>query len=266
MSHKNTIHPVRNLIRGLRKGKSRHIGRCNACGRKTVFFAYGAFTLTDMPFRNDLPCLFCKSVARQRAIIASLCSLYGMNCPDLRRFPDFLEKRKLEIYNAASQGTLHHFLRRHSRYTCSEFFPNVAKGDIVNGVRCEDLQSLTFKDGSFDIVISEDVLEHVRRPSEAFASIFRVLKPGGCHVFTVPIYGNKTMVRVDTSGDQDVFLLPKVYHGDPLRSEGALAYNDFGTDIVQFADRYGFKSAIVKHNVEDENWKCGHVIISQKPV
>ena len=137
-------------------------------------------------------------------------------------------------------------------------------GVIHNGVQCEDLQALSFEDNAIDLLISEDVLEHVRKPEEAFRSIHRVLRLGGYHVFTVPVYGEKTLVRVDTSGEDDINIMPPIYHSDPLNSKGALAYNDFGEDIALIADKYGFKSQLFKYYIEDQNFKCGHVIVSQK--
>lgn len=241
-----------------------HFGRCNACGYWTLFFEQGAFTYTDMPFRNDLPCLFCQANARQRGLIAALQGLFGTDCANLQRFAAFLNRRSLSVYNAAAQGTVHAFLKDCGRYTCSEYLPDVEPGSTRDGVRCEDLQALTFPDGSFDLVITEDVLEHVPHPAEAFASIYRVLKPGGCHVFTVPIHGETTTVRVDASGDEEVFVLAARYHGDPLRSEGVLAYHDFGTDIMAMADAWGFETTMVRHEAEDNRWMCGYVFVSRK--
>ena len=175
-----------------------------------------------------------------------------------------LIQKNTRVYNTSSQGLMHEYLHEMRGYVCSEFFPDVEAGSIHNGVRCEDLQNLSFEDGSFDLIISEDVLEHVRKPNKAFESMRRVLKVGGYHVFTVPIHGEKTTVRVDVSGESDNFVLPPVYHGDPLRAEGALAYNDFGTDILELMDSCGFESEVLKYNVEKRKYMCGHVIVSKK--
>lgn len=66
-------------------------------------------------------------------------------------------------------------------------FPNV---DVVT-----DGSALPFGDDTFDAVLSEAVLEHVRDPNAYMAEITRVLKPGG-------------LVRVDVA-----FMTP--YHGVP---------------------------------------------------
>jgi ubiquinone/menaquinone biosynthesis C-methylase UbiE len=49
-----------------------------------------------------------------------------------------------------------------------------------------DAESLPFKSGSFDIVYSIAVLEHVRKPWLAAEEITRILKPGGHVVLEVP--------------------------------------------------------------------------------
>lgn len=45
---------------------------------------------------------------------------------------------------------------------------------------------LPFDDGSFDTVLSNQVLEHVRDPIEHFADLARVLRPGGRLLLTAP--------------------------------------------------------------------------------
>lgn len=45
---------------------------------------------------------------------------------------------------------------------------------------------MPFEDGSFDVVISTEVLEHVPDPAHYLAEVKRVLKPGGVFFFTVP--------------------------------------------------------------------------------
>jgi 2-polyprenyl-3-methyl-5-hydroxy-6-metoxy-1,4-benzoquinol methylase len=45
-----------------------------------------------------------------------------------------------------------------------------------HGFRCEDIESLSFGNESFDLVITQDVMEHVLNPALAFAEIGRILK------------------------------------------------------------------------------------------
>jgi len=51
----------------------------------------------------------------------------------------------------------------------------------------QDIQSLSFDSNTFDFVICNHVLEHVKNDSQALSEIYRVLKPGGFAVLQVPI-------------------------------------------------------------------------------
>lgn len=258
-----SLSTLRKSFKRFRRSK-RYWGRCNICGCPTVFLDNNALTLTKLRFRNDLKCIWCGSIARQRAIASVFCELYQPATKNLKAFSRLLAEKNIAVHNAAAQEITHTVLSTAPGYTCSEFFAGVDSGQFHNGIRCEDLQELSFQDETLDLFISEDVLEHVRKPEKAFQSIYRVLKSGGYHVFTVPIYGEQTLVRVDTSGNEDKNILPPVYHGDPLNANGVLAYNDFGEDITVMADKHGFESRLMKFNCEDKNYKCGHVIVSRK--
>jgi SAM-dependent methyltransferase len=50
----------------------------------------------------------------------------------------------------------------------------------------QDIEAMSFADGSFDAVICLEVLEHVANPFRAAAEIERVLAPGGALLLTVP--------------------------------------------------------------------------------
>ncbi|MBT8228697.1 MAG: methyltransferase domain-containing protein, partial [Bacteroidia bacterium] len=45
---------------------------------------------------------------------------------------------------------------------------------------------LPFEEGTFDIVVSSEVIEHVPDPLKAITEMHRVLKPGGILVLTTP--------------------------------------------------------------------------------
>lgn len=49
-----------------------------------------------------------------------------------------------------------------------------------------DVQHLPFPDESFDVVLSTEVIEHVRAPAVAVRELGRVLRPGGTLVVTTP--------------------------------------------------------------------------------
>ena len=75
--------------------------------------------------------------------------------------------RALRIYEPGDKGVLQRYLRKVPVHVRTSYFPDVEPGGHVNGVRCEDLMALTFPAGEFDLVITHDVMEHVRRPRRA---------------------------------------------------------------------------------------------------
>lgn len=74
--------------------------------------------------------------------------------------------------------------------TRSTFEGMIAAGEIppdrFAGVLRGDATALPFADGSFDHVITSEVLEHIQDDVSAIAELHRVLKPGGTLAVTVP--------------------------------------------------------------------------------
>jgi SAM-dependent methyltransferase len=60
--------------------------------------------------------------------------------------------------------------------------------DRFKGVLRGDATRLPFADGSFDVVITSEVLEHIQNDVAAIAEMVRVLKPGGHFAATVPAW------------------------------------------------------------------------------
>jgi SAM-dependent methyltransferase len=103
----------------------------------------------------------------------------------------------------------------------------------------QNVEALTFDDSSFDVVVTEDVLEHVRDYAGAFLEIKRVLAPGGKHIFTVPfMFDHGTLVRVDATGPDDIHLVDPEYHGPHL------AYRTFGRNLLHELQAIGFTTTV----------------------
>lgn len=104
----------------------------------------------------------------------------------------------------------------------------------------EDLQALRIPNASFDLVITQDVMEHIARPDLAFAEIARVLRPGGTHVFTTPTTSEPTTVWRARAGNSGAIehLLPPVFHRDPDNADGSLVIADWGRDLPELVDRW----------------------------
>lgn len=118
-------------------------------------------------------------------------------------------------------------------YSASDKIGSV-RGD---GAQCEDITRLSFVDKSVDLIVSSDVLEHVPDIVKASSEIFRVLRPGGVHLFTVPTRPITQQRATIKNGVVEHLLTPD-YHSDPLNPNGILAFWDFGLDAAKvFASR-----------------------------
>jgi len=100
-----------------------------------------------------------------------------------------------------------------------------------------DREGLTFADATFDLIITQDVMEHVLDPAAALREIARVLKPGGAHIFTVPLVNkcSPTSRRAERQPDGSILHLAEPsFHGNPIDSRGSLVTVDWGYDIIEF--------------------------------
>jgi SAM-dependent methyltransferase len=194
-----------------------NLGYCTVCEKQTVFVETGPV------LRADYRCVRCDSVPRWRALIQVLNT----------RFPDW---KRMQIHECGMGGPATRRLRRDGAgYTGSRFIESVAPGTPIMDGTCQDIEALTFADNSFDIFVTQDVLEHVLRPDRAMKEIARVLKPGGSHVYTVPVLrGRKTVVRVAATESGAEHLLPDEYHGEPGDPERSLVITDWGDDFPDF--------------------------------
>lgn len=194
-------------------------GFCPTCQQKVIF------TSRNEWFRDHYLCPHCKSKPRERALMRTL-EMY---------FPDWA-KKTIHESSPINRGASIRLSRECEAYIPSQLFDDVPAGTIKHGVRCENLEHLTFPDESIDLHITQDVMEHVLNPAAVFREIARTLRPGGAHVFTVPIVNKHKVscIRAKIVDDGQVqHLLPPVYHGNPVSSDGALVTVDWGFDICR---------------------------------
>lgn len=59
---------------------------------------------------------------------------------------------------------------------------------LVLEKKCCDVCELPYENNLFEVIVAFDVLEHIEKDHQAVSEIFRVLKPGGFFIFTVPAY------------------------------------------------------------------------------
>lgn len=141
----------------------------------------------------------------------------------------------------SNRGASDKLFRECPGYSVSQFFQDVPRGslDPQSGIRCEDLEALSFVDNSVDIFITQDVIEHVFSPEKVFKEISRVLKPGGAHIFTVPLLNKHKPSECWASLDEQGHIVhhhPAEYHGNPIDPNGSLVTMHWGYDILAYID------------------------------
>jgi SAM-dependent methyltransferase len=158
----------------------------------------------------------------------------------------------MSIHESSPLGRGASLLLREScaSYTATYFQPNDPTGQMVRGYRNEDLEEQTFADESFDLVVTQDVMEHVLDPDRAFAEIARTLRPGGAHVFTTPLVNRNRPSevwarRLDDGSIQHEH--PPEYHGNPLGDGGSLVSMHWGFDIVEHIHRASGLFSLLAH-------------------
>ncbi len=218
-------------------------GNCAVCG------TWGRYERAHRSIREGFPCSKCGATLRYRhqaAVIVDEFSRHGS--PSFRALVREPEFAALAIYEPGIIGPFRKYLRRLAGYSSSYYWDGVAPGRKRKGIRCEDLQALTFPDDSFDLAISSDIFEHIREPFRAFEELRRVLKPGGRHIFTVPLtwpLPEATVSRLELDGDGgDRFVLPPVYHSSPVDPRGSLVYTDFALDLPAHLREIGFETRV----------------------
>ena len=175
----------------------------------------GEYVRFEAPLRENYLCGGCGASLRYRLQARAIAAAFGWPDVPLARLVKEPFFRELVIYEPGMIGPFRYLLMELPGYLNSYYWPDVALGEVHEGIRCEDLRSLTFADESMDLVVSSDIFEHVRGPMQGFAELFRVLRPGGCHIFTVPLLWplpSITKSRVDYSGPEDLFLDSPEYH------------------------------------------------------
>ena len=205
--------------------------QCNICswqGRRLQSDAWHPHTI----------CPNCGSEVRHRLLVAAMNSFEQLNA-------NALVKNK-KVLHFAPEPLLTEILKRNSKqYITTDF----ARDNVDLKLDMCDMHVL--EDNSFDLIIACDVLEHVSNDSNAIRELYRVLRPGGWAILTVPQKNGLAVTFEDKSIITESGRLEAFGQEDHLRIYGdnfpdILKSHDFA---VQTIDEQKFNSEIVKKNV-----------------
>lgn len=168
--------------------------------------------------------------------------------------------RQQDVYLVEALTGFALWLRRQlgeERLLCSEYLTDseVLYADIPH----EDLCALSHGDASFDLLLCNELFEHVQRLEQAFEEIARVLRPGGRLLATCPlaIGQRESVVKavLDEATGEAKLLDTAEWHGDPVRpQQGSLVYRIPGWEVLDQLRAAGFREAQL-HLVA--SWKHG---------
>jgi hypothetical protein len=128
---------------------------------------------------------------------------------------------------------------------CAEYLPTEQDRAHFFPVPHCDICAADFGDGLFDLVVSNDVLEHVPDLDRALYESRRILKPGGLCLATFPFayYKHETIAKARVEGGQVVHLTEPEYHGNPVDPKGSLVFAVPGWDVLNRCHAVGFSHA-----------------------
>jgi SAM-dependent methyltransferase len=141
----------------------------------------------------------------------------------------------------------------------------------VKGYYAQDLEAQTFEDRSFDLVITQDVFEHLFHPDRAIREIARTLRPGGAHVCIFPIVrkAQPSRRRASIENGEIKHLFPPEYHSDAvLGANQSLVTIDWGYDVGAYLN---YHSGLATTLIQIDNIDLGiraelsEVVVSIKP-
>ena len=200
----------------------KHQGYCPIC-EKTV-----TFSADNHWFRDHLFCSDCGSIPRERALMKVIADF----------FPNY---RELSIHESSpcGRGVSSKLLKQAANYSTSQYYPDINHGENhpQSAYRCENLECLTFPDNTFDLFITQDVMEHIFDAEQAFKEIARVLKPNGAHIFTVPLINKSRKTESWASRSENgeiIYHHEPEYHGNPVDEKGSLVTMHWGYDIAGY--------------------------------
>ena len=220
----------------------KHSFLCNVCGN----FSTPNFDFPNLKIRHEhcigvlretMCCKNCGSSMRIRTLAAKILghinSSHNQNIQSISQLKGNQSFNK-KILDTDNFSPISKILKGLQNYFTSSYLPSEERVLIGDNFFNLDLEAIKLPNSSFDVVLTSDVMEHVRNIDKAHSEIARILSDGGVYIFTIPYVStyveNRVLVEVD--GDNDILKEKPHYHGDPLTNK-ILAYRIFGQQVFE---------------------------------
>lgn len=180
-------------------------------------------------------------VARQRAVLLCLQELLADG--------SLPPQEQLEIYCPEAVTPFAQCLRTQFPHAlCSEFLPDPSD-PMRDLVPHQDLCALTLAEASVDLVLCNELFEHLYDLPSALIEIHRILRPGGWLISTCPLAYDRyeSIIKArhrdgatpGVAAEAELLTEPE-FHGDPVAPEqGSLVYQIPGWELLDQARAAG---------------------------
>jgi SAM-dependent methyltransferase len=176
---------------------------------------------------------------RHRLLFAAVANLPGLGV-------DALVRGKRVLHFAPEAVIAELFIPHAAKYVTADFL----KDGVDLRLDMSDMRGIA--DGSFDLVIACDVLEHVPDDSAALRELHRVLSTQGWAILTVP-----QKDRLPTKYEDPAMDTPEL-------REGAFGQDDhlriYGDDFAGFLEAHGFSVTVADEGSFDAELVRRHVL------
>jgi len=197
-------------------------GFCNVCKKEVAFKLDDLYSGELLCFRERFICPECGLNNRQRVMVSFVCSVYP-------------ENTQMYIYEQIT-SSYKYLKSKFINIVGSEYLGDEYESGWINdkGIRHENALHLSFKDNTFDCLVSQDVFEHVSNIDMVLYEAYRVLKDGGNLYISIPFFTEQlnTIQRAFFLDGKIIHALEPRYHGNPVDPKnGSLVFYDYGWDL-----------------------------------
>lgn len=227
----------------------------------------GTFEGVKIRVARDFPCGGCRATVVYQAEAAAILDEYERGSH--LTLEEFASACSLEVYHVGRTGPTRNRLQRIAGFQESSFDAAVPLGEVLGDRPLhtnQDHQRLTFADASFDLMVSSHVLEHVPDWRAALAESYRVLRPGGRYIFTIP---GRTLLpasvaRAEVVDGEVIHHLDPQFHNSP-EGEPVLVFTDFGQDLVEVLEALGYVVSVRRPHRMIQRAGHSFVVVAAKP-